>query len=158
MTLNGSGLSHHKKLSCSDGGNSPQGLRPSVPLINQTCGIIHAEAFTSECQSLFLDHSEAVGWFLLKQIKDRQVNANCAYVKALVPATIPTDRGWEGYRKALSWLWDTSCLLGIALFRYPLFVFVSFCFVLNIKTKKRSGRMKRETETTLQTLWFHLFW
>ena len=60
VTLNGSGLSHHKKLSCSDGGNSPQGLHPSVALINQTRGIFHPAAFASECLSLFLDHSEAV--------------------------------------------------------------------------------------------------
>lgn len=41
VTLNGSGLSHHKKLSCSNGGNSPQELHPSAALINHTPGTSH---------------------------------------------------------------------------------------------------------------------
>lgn len=156
VTLNGSGLSHRKTLSFSDGGKSLQGLHVSVALINRTCGTIHPEAFTSERLSLFLDRS--VGWFLLKQIKGRQVNANRASIKARVPATVPMDWSWEGCRRTPSWLWDTSCLLGIALFCYLLFIIVSFWFVLNIKTKKISGRVKTETATTFQALRFDFLW
>lgn len=90
-------------------------------------GIVHSEALTSECLVLLLDHSEAVGQFLLKQIKGRQVNANCACKRALVPATIPTDQGWEGCKTTSKLTVEHVLSSGCCII---LLSFIWFCFML----------------------------